>query len=133
MKFGPRRFRNNPNETLGKCSEEKFAVETGDWCDQVDPRVTLVTSMVHPGVPEQPWDLPSLHWPVIDIDHECAWVPSTNPGHGHLYINKDVSLDGLIEILDVLAKHGIVERGFADATRERGYAAVRLPHVKKIA
>lgn len=73
----------------------------------------------------------SIHWPVIDIDHECAWVPSTAEGHGHLYINYPVSFDGLIEILSVLSKYGIVQDGYLHAAKVRGYSAVRLPGVKK--
>lgn len=144
VKFGPRRFRNNPNETLGADSDQQFAVETGDFCQDDDPAATLVTSLTDipdwmnmafgyddseggAGEPANQW----LHWPVIDIDRECAWVPSTNPGHGHLYINYGVSFDGLIEILTVLTKHGVVQPGFLDAAKERGYSAVRVPGVKK--
>lgn len=136
VKFGPRRFRNNPNDTLGLCSDE-FAPETGDWCQDDDPSATLVTSLTDI-VDWINFDFDLLmenqkqrmHWPVIDIDHECAWVESS-PGKGHLYINYAVPFDGLIEILTVLAKHGLVEGGFLDAAKERGYSAVRVPGLGK--
>lgn len=132
VKMGPRLFRNNANESLGQNSDLEFAAESGDWCEQDDPSATLVTSkttLVDPWA--VPGDAPVDHWPVIDIDHECAWVPSTQTGHGHLYINKAVSFEGLIEILAVLTKHGIVQPGFLDAAFTRGYSAVRVPGLKK--
>jgi hypothetical protein len=71
------------------------------------------------------------HMPVIDLDVLCNLIPATQIGHTHLYINHPVSQEGLFEILDVLAKHGIVEQGYVKASKARGYSAVRLPWVKK--
>jgi hypothetical protein len=71
------------------------------------------------------------HYPVIDLDVPCNLIPSSKLGHSHLYINKAVSQQGLMEILEVLAKHGIVEEGYYMASKKRGFSAVRLPWVKK--
>lgn len=73
----------------------------------------------------------SLHYPVIDIDVPINIVPASRIGHSHLYINHPVTQEGLMEILHVLAKHGIVEEGYAGACEARGYSAVRLPWIKK--
>lgn len=71
------------------------------------------------------------HYPLIDLDIPVNIVPSSRVGQTHLYINHPVTQEGLFEILDVLAKHGIVEPGYARAAKSRGYSAVRLPWVKK--
>lgn len=71
------------------------------------------------------------HYPVIDIDVPINIVPASRIGHTHLYINHPVSQQGLFEILQVLAKHGIVEEGYLQASSTRGYSAVRLPWIKK--
>jgi hypothetical protein len=72
-----------------------------------------------------------VHRPVIDIDLPCKLVPSTTPGHFHLYIDKVIPSDAYFDLLDTLAEVGIVEKGFARAARVRGYSAARLPWVKK--
>ncbi len=72
-----------------------------------------------------------LHAPVIDLDCAHHYEPSTTPGHGHLYINKAMSFDDMMEVLDVLVKHGIVQPGFRDAAKIRGWAAVRTPWTPK--
>lgn len=141
VKFGPRRFRALPTELMEE-SDSIFGIDLdefaagyvsyepdGHWCEGDDPQATLVTSKLVPMTPPA-WDL-SMHWPVIDIDLPCAWVPSTNDGHGHLYINHPVTFEGLIEILTVLNKHGIVQDGYLHAAKIRGYSAVRLPGVRK--
>lgn len=71
------------------------------------------------------------HYPVIDIDVPINIVPASRIGHTHLYINHPVSQEGMFEILCVLAKHGIVEEGYVQASSARGYSAVRLPWIKK--
>lgn len=141
VKMGPRLFRALPTELMEE-SDAIFSIDLaefnlglvtyepdGNWCEGDDPKATLVTSLT---TERSIWDNNEIqHWPVIDIDHECAWVPSTQTGHGHLYINKAVSFEGLIEILEVLNKHGIVQDGYLHAAKIRGYTAVRLPGIKK--
>jgi hypothetical protein len=75
--------------------------------------------------------LQGSHFPVIDLDVPVNLVPATTLGHTHLYINHPVSPEGLMEILEVLSKHGIVEEGYYQASKKRGFSAVRLPWVKK--
>lgn len=71
------------------------------------------------------------HRLVIDLDSPHQYYPSTTEGHGHLYFDTELEWDACIEILEVLAKHGIVQEGYAKASRARGYSAVRLPWIKK--
>jgi hypothetical protein len=72
-----------------------------------------------------------VHIPLIDIDMEAALIPSSTPGHSHLYINKPMNIQTLVKLLEAMQEAGIVQKGFVDGTRERGYACLRLPHVKK--
>lgn len=71
------------------------------------------------------------HRVVIDLDVPAYLLPSSTPGHSHLYIDVPISTDLLESLLITLADCGIVERGYADASIDRGYSAVRLPWVRK--
>lgn len=71
------------------------------------------------------------HKPVIDIDMPVKVIPSSTPGHCHLYIDRTLRWDQYVELLKVLAKVGILESGYVDASLQRGYTAVRLPWVRK--
>lgn len=72
-----------------------------------------------------------LHLPVIDLDFEAHLEPSTTSGHFHLYLDRTVTAEQLFRLLDVMADVGLVERGYAEASRARGYSSVRLPGVRK--
>lgn len=71
------------------------------------------------------------HYPVIDLDVPAMLIPSTTPGHSHLFI--DTMLDELayFDLLDAMAKARIVEPGYVGASRRRGHTAVRLPWHRK--
>lgn len=71
------------------------------------------------------------HRPVLDLDIEAKLVPSSTPGHFHLYLDKSMSWEDYCELLYVLAKVGIIEPGYASVSMARGYTAVRLPWIKK--
>lgn len=71
------------------------------------------------------------HRPVIDIDFESALVPSSTPGHYHLYIDKLIPSQDYFDLLDALAKVELVQPAVAKYARERGYSAVRLPWISK--
>lgn len=101
-----------------------WAKSTGEECGlQADAEI--VTSEIGSG-----WRA-GMHAPVIDLDMAHHYEPSTTPGHGHLYLNQAMSFEAMTEILDVLAKHGVVQSGFRDATKQRGWAAVRTPWTRK--
>lgn len=89
-----------------------------------DPaKANVVTSMVENNV--------TKHKVILDIDLPAALLPSSTPGHSHLYIDHELSWRDYKKLMKVLAKVGIVEPGFVDASIHRGYSAVRLPWVKK--
>lgn len=75
---------------------------------------------------------PALHSPALDIDFECRLVPSSTPGHYHLY------LDGLTlewaeydRLLLALARAGVIEEGYYAASQGRKATFLRLPGVQK--
>ena len=72
-----------------------------------------------------------LHRPVLDIDIPAALIPSSTPGHSHLYIDKPMTKDQYENLLWALADAGIIEQGYANASTARGYTSARLPWVKK--
>lgn len=71
------------------------------------------------------------HTVVLDIDIPAALVPSTTPGHSHLYIDARMTWDTYSALLDALADAGVIERGYAGASKARKFSAVRLPWVEK--
>lgn len=72
-----------------------------------------------------------LHRPVIDIDHRVAVVESSTAGHSHLFVDVMMPWEDLVRLLEVLAEIGLVEPGYVNASKARGYTAVRLPWVSK--
>ena len=71
------------------------------------------------------------HKVVLDIDLPVTVLPSTTPGHHHLFIDHEVDWDDYVHLLEALTACGLVEPGYAYASKERGYSCVRLPWVKK--
>lgn len=72
-----------------------------------------------------------LHRPVLDIDFPAALIPSSTPGHFHLYLDKQLEGPRYMKLLDALAEAGIIEQGYASVSKARGYTSARLPWVKK--
>ena len=89
-------------------------------------QANLLTSRV-----ECPEGQEFMHAPVIDFDIPIEVYPSTQLGHNHLYINKEVSWGNYMILLQALANCGFVEQGFVGAAVAKGYTAVRPPGVQK--
>lgn len=100
-----------------------------------DAHVTTSDTGETVGFPGWAWDLPAgeepLHRPVLDIDFPAALIPSTTPGHFHLYLDKPMGWSQYSRLLGALAEAGIIEQGYLGASIDRGYTSVRLPWVKK--
>lgn len=72
---------------------------------------------------------------VLDIDHPCWLIPSTTPGHYHLYVKlpgAGMSNAQHADLLTALANAGVIEWGYASASTARGWTSVRLPWIEKI-
>jgi hypothetical protein len=73
----------------------------------------------------------SLHAPVLDIDFGAQLIPSSTPGHFHLYFEKAMTWDNYCGLLKALGDVGILEAGYVKASLRRGYSSVRKPGVYK--
>lgn len=73
----------------------------------------------------------TMHKLVLDLDHDAKLVPSSTPGHHHLFVDKPLRWDQLVRVLCVLAEVGLVEPGYVSACIEQGHTSVRLPDVKR--
>lgn len=58
-------------------------------------------------------------------------VPSTTPGHGHLYVDHAMPWENYQKLLNNLVDYGVLEPGYVGASEERGWTCVRLPWVRK--
>ena len=67
----------------------------------------------------------------LDIDLPHEYIPSSTPGHGHLAIDAKLTHDQWEKLMDALGDAGVIEEGYVNASKFRGYAALRLPWVKK--
>ena len=72
-----------------------------------------------------------LHRPVLDIDIPAALVPSSTPGHHHLYLNVGMSFETYLKLVQVLVEAGVVSKFYAVACQIRGQSFCRVPWVKK--
>lgn len=71
------------------------------------------------------------HRPVLDIDFPVHVVPSSTPGHYHLYLDKPLPWPRYRRLLEALADAGIIEPGYARVSIARRYTSVRLPWIRK--
>jgi hypothetical protein len=58
-------------------------------------------------------------------------VPTSTPGHSHLYLDARIPFLPYARLLVALARVGVVEPGFARAAIHREHSAGRLPWIKK--
>lgn len=66
-----------------------------------------------------------LHVVALDIDLPIRVVPSTHRGRGHLWIDKKLSWDRVVKLLDVLVEVGIVSKSYREHSLQRGYTCLR--------
>lgn len=72
-----------------------------------------------------------VHALLIDLDIPAWLVPSSTPGHSHLYVDVAIQQSAYFRLLDALADAGVIQRGYADSSKARGGTALRLPWIKK--
>lgn len=72
-----------------------------------------------------------LHIPILDLDMNAMLLPSSTPGHHHLYIDKPMTWENYQKLLDVLAEVGILEPGYVGVSKRRKRTQVRTPWTKK--
>jgi hypothetical protein len=72
-----------------------------------------------------------MHRPVIDIDLPCRLVPSSTPGHFHLYLELPMSEERFLALMAALGTAGVVSSFYSKAVQARRQAFVRCEWVKK--
>jgi len=81
---------------------------------------------------DKAFGLTPKHMVMFDCDVPVMVIPSSTPGHSHIYFpNNYVAKDQLFNLLDAMADCGIVEPGYAAASKARGFTSLRLPWVRK--
>lgn len=71
------------------------------------------------------------HKVVLDIDHEASLIPSSTPGHYHLYIDVEVEEGRYWSMLQAMAEAGVLEEPYERISVDRGHSDVRLPWIDK--
>lgn len=89
---------------------------------QDEEQANLVTSATGSG---------DYHLPVLDLDVPHTLVPSSTPGHAHLYLDVAVPWDKYVRVLDAMAAAGLLEYGYVEASKNKGATMVRKPGVTK--
>lgn len=105
-----------------------------NWEDKrVEASITEKANLVSSNLVGYPYTprLSSYHAVLLDLDVPAWLVPSTRPGHSHLYIDVAVPEEKYFALLDALADCGVIESGYANASKKKGGTFLRLPWVKK--
>lgn len=71
------------------------------------------------------------HALLLDLDVPAYLIPSTTPGHSHLYVDAHIPEERYFALLDTLADCGVIEHGYAGASQAKGGSYLRLPWIKK--
>lgn len=71
------------------------------------------------------------HAILLDLDVPAYLVPSSTPGHSHLYIDANLSESDYLTLLDLLRCAGVIEKGYASASKRHRATSLRLPWAKK--
>ena len=67
------------------------------------------------------------HQPVIDLDFGCRLIESSTPGHYHLYLDQEITIDKYIDLMEGFVKAGLVQEIHLDTLKEVRENYVRLP------
>lgn len=68
---------------------------------------------------------------LLDIDVPAWLVPSSTPGHSHLYVDLTTDQEALVEFLAAARKIGLIQPGYEQMAKDRGFCSLRLPWVRK--
>lgn len=72
-----------------------------------------------------------MHAPILDLDFPHQYVPSTNDGHAHLYLDVPIERWRLMVLLAALRVARVTEVGFTWWSLRRGGTFVRPEGVSK--
>jgi len=108
-----------------------------DWTifsEEDDHKFNVVSSQIGSQPPEGQYQVAAagaLHLPLLDLDFEAALIPSSAPGHYHLYLDKPMPEEKYRSFIKALFDHGIIAEGNYNQMERKGRMFLRLPWVKK--
>lgn len=124
--------RSKPDRKFRKIAEPNADLSSGDpqriIGEEVAARLDDIDVVTSESA-QHPWG--GVHYPVVDIDVPIYVIPSNGPHKYALYIDHPVEDEAYFDWLDAGARLGIIEPGYAEVSRKRGYTAVRPPWVNK--
>lgn len=90
----------------------------------------VISSQINP---KYTFDVEPRHKILLDIDYPAYLIPSSTPGHSHLYLDvpNGVEHEDYMALLKLLGKMKVIEQGYAEVSIARGHSDLRLPWVKK--
>lgn len=74
---------------------------------------------------------PGKHALVLDLDVPAVLVPSTTPGHSHLYVDVEVDFWQIEAVMKALVDARVLEVGYYNAALRRQATYVRTPWAPK--
>ena len=95
--------------------------------EEREPALSIVEANVSTSIREDR----DGHALLIDLDVPAYLVPSSTPGHSHLYVDVAIPQATYFRLLDLLAEAGVIQYGYANSSKHRGGTALRLPWIKK--
>lgn len=101
--------------------------------DSTQTEAQIVSSLLvdETGVADAIYGKGGLHRVALDIDLPVVVMPSTQEGHFHLYIDKEMTWEKYEKLLFALVEAGIVEPGYHDMAKKRRATHLRTPWTKK--
>lgn len=128
MNLGVKPWKNLPDWVKANRFFKKDLVNGGPMVETNPEHANLVSSQVF--YDEQ--KLTAYHTPIIDLDIPAQLIPSTTPGHSHLFIDKLLTDEQYDKLLRVLVEVGIVQKGILDLQWETDkMTCARLPGIIK--
>ena len=119
--------RGEHGEIPGGLDRVTYRVEQVDGVER-RTRATIAGSAVVPPELFGALDSPA---PCTALDGPAVLVPSSTPGHSHLYIDVPMTWEQYEAILTALADAGVMEQGYYRASKLRKGTHLRLPWVRK--
>lgn len=97
------------------------------WRHEPLETANMITSKIDE---EVAW-IAEYHTPILDLDFDAKLLPSSTPGHWHLFLDTSVPHGAYMRFLEAAAEAGIIQYGYYKAAKDRGASSVRLPWIKK--
>lgn len=106
--------------------DDRLADESGSSVPVIPNEDTLPANMVSSKIEGS-----NKHKVILDIDCEAKLIPSSTPGHYHLYIDKTLDSEGMGSLVGSLFRAGIISEGNFNQWDHFGGQYLRLPFLRK--